>query len=81
MFAYAVRFPMQTAKLFQYSLLRKPLLSYCAHSLPWQDTAVAARPSLSAKYSGWDASHGTLVASLREHGPVDGILGVCCAPA
>ena len=42
---------------------------------------MAARPSLSAKYSGWDASHGTLVASLREHGPVDGILGVYCAPA
>ena len=43
---------------------------------------MAARPSLSAKYSGWDVSRGALMASLREHGPVDGILGVlCCAPA
>ncbi|KAK9844194.1 hypothetical protein WJX81_007736 [Elliptochloris bilobata] len=41
----------------------------------WQDTATAARPSLSAEYSGWEASHGVLTASLREHAPVDGILG------
>jgi hypothetical protein len=41
----------------------------------WQDTASSSRPSLSAQYSGWEEAYSGLLAALKEHHPIDGILG------
>ena len=41
----------------------------------WQDTASSSRPSLSAQYSGWEEAYSSLLAALKEHHPIDGVLG------
>ena len=41
----------------------------------WQDTEPGMRPSRAARYSGWEASQAAIDEALRQHAPVDGLLG------
>ena len=41
----------------------------------WRDDGPGMRPSLAAAYGGWGESRDVLLAALRTHAPVDGLLG------
>lgn len=41
----------------------------------WLDTEPGTRPSRAAQYTGWPASQAAIEAALREHAPIDGLLG------
>jgi hypothetical protein len=53
------------------------ILFFLCHARPSceQDLEPGTRPSRAAHYSEWEASSTALIRSLREHHPVDGILG------